>query len=552
MNRAGSDDEPPVLPLLEKSWRLLAQCPPQVHAVYLLGTGPFLLALIYAWNDLVRHPLAGERILGLTLLLAVLFFWMRTCQSYCSASLLRVAEGSGPPRFCRAGLFRTGLLQMLWQGWGLLALLVSLLLVIPTGWVIAFLQSSAALQGDPEKEPASRETVWKACLIWPRQNHFLLAILSLWVLLLFVNFFVLGMVLPGLLKSLVGLDSPFARSPFGLFNSTFFLSLAGLVYLGTDPILRAASVLRIFEGQSRSTGQDLLVRLGRANRSPSRATATALSILLLLALLPQTLPAENDAGIAPPPQAEVEEVREALDRVAARPEFAWRIPQPRADMADEETRWFHRWFTGLLEWTTNMVRSLWEQMQRFVDWVLERVFPDPTSVDTDRERAPFNWTLWVGIFGVAVVAALLWAIWAGARRRRQARGGAMAEAESSPGTTPDLTDETQGAEVLPEEEWIRLAMEAARNQQWRPASRALFLAMLAHLGQRGMLHLAAHKSNRDYERELRRRLDRDDPILPFLTGNRRRFEEVWYGKTPADSRRYDIMFAELERVRETA
>ena len=70
---------------------------------------------------------------------------------------------------------------------------------------------------------------------------------------------------------------------------------------------------------------------------------------------------------------------------------------------------------------------------------------------------------------------------------------------------PDLNEESVTADQLPEDGWLQLARELMERGELRLALRASYLAGLAHLGHRELIHLARHKSNRDYDRELHRR-----------------------------------------------
>ena len=62
----------------------------------------------------------------------------------------------------------------------------------------------------------------------------------------------------------------------------------------------------------------------------------------------------------------------------------------------------------------------------------------------------------------------------------------------------------------------------------RLALRALYLGTLALLNHRGFLTIHACKSNRDYERELRRRA-RNGELSGVFHSNIRSFEQSWYG-----------------------
>ena len=114
--------------------------------------------------------------------------------------------------------------------------------------------------------------------------------------------------------------------------------------------------------------------------------------------------------------------------------------------------------------------------------------------------------------------------------------------------TPDLPAEDLLATQLPEDEWLSLARRLAAAGERRLALRALYLSLLAGLGERGLLAIARHKSNRDYLQELRRRT-RDRPELPGAFGRSvGDFERVWYGAHPVDDGLLAAFQAEREKV----
>ena len=73
-----------------------------------------------------------------------------------------------------------------------------------------------------------------------------------------------------------------------------------------------------------------------------------------------------------------------------------------------------------------------------------------------------------------------------------------------------------------------MADRYASSGDLRLALRALYLGTLALLNHRGFLTIHACKSNRDYERELRRR-SRDSGLSQIFRLNIRSFEQSWYG-----------------------
>jgi hypothetical protein len=81
---------------------------------------------------------------------------------------------------------------------------------------------------------------------------------------------------------------------------------------------------------------------------------------------------------------------------------------------------------------------------------------------------------------------------------------------------PDLSDETLGADLLPEDGWTKLGRELLARGELRLALRAFYLASLAHLAQRNLISLAKFKSNRDYLLELQRRAHSFPDLLDCL------------------------------------
>src|SRR5436190_21100441 len=87
-----------------------------------------------------------------------------------------------------------------------------------------------------------------------------------------------------------------------------------------------------------------------------------------------------------------------------------------------------------------------------------------------------------------------WMLW---RNWKQARQTVTVEAEALPPPV-NLESENVLASQLPENEWLLLAREKMEAGELRLALRALFLATLAHLGEKRLLQIGRSKSNGDY------------------------------------------------------
>ena len=93
---------------------------------------------------------------------------------------------------------------------------------------------------------------------------------------------------------------------------------------------------------------------------------------------------------------------------------------------------------------------------------------------------------------------------------------------------------------------------ARRASPWRLALRAFYLANLAHLASRRLISLAKFKSNRDYERELRRRGHSFPGLLSMFGDNVLVFDRIWYGMHEINQELVQQFLARVEQIRSLA
>ncbi len=98
--------------------------------------------------------------------------------------------------------------------------------------------------------------------LWPKQNHLLLAVLSLVAGVLWLNAAIAVFTAPQLLKMFLGIETTFSRSGiWSMFNTTFLAVTVALAWLALDPLVKAVYTLRCFRGEARQDGADLLAEL---------------------------------------------------------------------------------------------------------------------------------------------------------------------------------------------------------------------------------------------------------------------------------------------------
>jgi heme exporter protein D len=254
---------------LEQATHLLRATPARDYVVWLIGTGPFALGLLYFWADQSRSITAAERLPVSALGLGMLFLWARLTQSLFAARLHARLSGSSDAldQASWPSLKRFLVPLVVWQAMALALLPLALILVVPFPSYLAFQQSlivtvhQARGSAGHNLRMALRQSGYR-----PQQTS---GESSLLCVMLYT--------LPQLAKLLFGIESPVTLHPATTLNTTFAAAVVVLATLALDPLMKAVAVLRDFEMGSRSTGEDLLAGL---RRIPLRGT---LALLLLFA-----------------------------------------------------------------------------------------------------------------------------------------------------------------------------------------------------------------------------------------------------------------------------
>jgi hypothetical protein len=114
--------------------------------------------------------------------------------------------------------------------------------------------------------------------------------------------------------------------------------------------------------------------------------------------------------------------------------------------------------------------------------------------------------------------------------------------------TPDLRDDGIKADELPANRWIDLAKELIAKGDFRLAMRALYLATLSYLAENELVTIEIYKSNRDYDRELQRRLSDQKDLITAFSETVALIDHVWYGMRKISLSDVESYFTEQERI----
>jgi len=246
------------LELVEEAVHVLRAAPAFCLVAYYLGSVPFLVGLLFFWADMSRSAFAAYHTVEAALGMALLFLWMKTWQAIFARRLRVVLSGHESKSLGAADIARIAVSQAAVHSVGLFVVPLSLIAMIPFGWVFAFCQSATALADDGLAGlPRYSARLLRHSALWPYQNHALLLVLFGFGMVVFLNWTSVCLALPFLAKTLFGIESIYSRSVFSLLNTTFFAAMFGLTYLAVDPLVKAVYLLRCFYGDSLKSGEDV-------------------------------------------------------------------------------------------------------------------------------------------------------------------------------------------------------------------------------------------------------------------------------------------------------
>ena len=525
-------DGKPVLDLIEEAFVLLRTCPPGLVAWYLVGSVPFATGLLVFCGEMAGNPDAAQMLPAASAGLTVLYFWMAWGQARFSAALLAHLQNAPAEPWSFRRNLSLAARQAALQATGLIAIPLASLSLAGLGFVCTFYQAASTLDDGRRSTRELFQAGLSQAILWPTQCFGIFSLLSIFSLVIFVNWMSLIAMGPVLLEMFTGVETVFTRAPGSMINSTLFAAVLVLTFLTIEPLARACTVLRCFYGHSIRTGDDIRARL----RGAGLRAATLLTAAWLACSTPGLAAAEN----APP--ASAEQLDNSIRNVIQQDKYRWRQGREAAEKSQKDKE---RWDEKFRDWWNELrskVRRAWE---RFLEWLNPRRSSAP---GTEGLAALTNQLLLFTL--LAVAAALLAVVTVRVVKSRRNTSAPLTVAQTT--SEPDLNRDDTAPDALPEDEWTRLGRRYFEEGNLRLALRAFYLASLAHLAGRGLVTIARGKSNREYERELGRR-GRGLPGLAVLFGqNVGTFERIWYGWHEADPDVVRGFLANVEQMKTTA
>jgi hypothetical protein len=524
---------------LEDAAHLLREAGLSTVVLHWIGSVPFAFGALAAWRSLTAPRVTEETCAAVAFALTLLLLWM-SCWRAVFAIRLRSRVFRQPPiRWTVTLVLRLVRNQAVFAGFKLWVLPIAGLAVLPLPWVVAFFRNAAVYSDLDLSQSAARAQK----LAWFEQtrNSVAILVLSALALLTFMNFALTLAMLPQLAKTFSGIESVYTRSGLNLvLQPLFFLSALFCTCLAMDPFIQAFYVVRCFRGDSVDTGADLRARLVAVGQSPGprgpvgspgdlQSRASLIATFALLLLVPaHPLAAEIDPG----------DLDRAVHRTLQSREYDWRLPEQSA--GSPRNSWIVSFTDRMVAHARDALRTLAYWVDRLLKWLQGSNAPTPTGAIPGSELVGGLYLLIV-----LVLAGGAFALW-----RMRARRKKSPRTEIVTAVSIDLRDESLTADRLPEEQWYSLAEDCLRQRDLRAALRALFLANLAWLQSHQLIAIHHGKTNREYERELRRRGRAAPEASPLLSQNIDAFERAWYGLHPAGPEDIDQFRLRLQQMKE--
>ena len=532
MLRRKKRSEHPLLHTVEEATQLLRRCDAGTWAWWLVGSAPFAIGLLHFISDMSRAATAAERLPGAALLLALLYWWMKIAHAVFSDRLLRQLRGDTDPAplTLRAKLrFITsqGLIHCT-APW---VLPLSIAAMLPFGWVYAGYHNASVLALSIFRKGGRTRDLIRTALVQSNyrqgQNHGLLVILMAFSGIVWLNWLAGTMLAATLAKMFSGSENAISRNPMMMLGTVVVTATFTASYLVVGPLVKALYVLRCFYSLSRKNGEDIDVAF-RASAVPVAALIATLWLggsSLSMGQAPVNNPPPPPVLSSVDPKALDQHIRQVLKQDV----FQWRMPRdPTKPKPGDEKGWFESFLDDIRRWLKSASDAVGNAFDHWITDKLKQmikglrgahpIISDGSMATPWADAAQLILKVLLAILGLLLAVLLI----------RQWRRLPPVVAQAA---LPEVNLESDQvvATQLPENEWLRLAEEKINSGEFRLAMRALFLATLAHLGERKLLGIVRSKSNGDYVRELSLRA-RDRQDLRGRFGNSVKvFDWAWYG-----------------------
>ncbi len=256
--------------LIDQSLDLLCHKRLALLPLYYCGAIPFMSALVFFINEMSFSVFAASNCLPWAVILSFLFIWKNYINSlFCRKIFIILCTGAKSEskllgeKLSLLDHFRLISAQSLFQSAALIARPISLIF-FTSAWTGAFFNTLCAESGIERgsiMKSLSKSTIdilddsWKLnCL-----QYVFICIFGMTAL----NVGIIILLMPNLLKSVLGIDTPFSLSSgisnyiSMVFNTSFISIVIAISLLFLDPIVKTVFTVRFFYAESQSKAYDI-------------------------------------------------------------------------------------------------------------------------------------------------------------------------------------------------------------------------------------------------------------------------------------------------------
>jgi len=502
---------------LEDAVHLLRRTPLSTLLLHWIGSAPFTLGVLLFWNDITQYRPSNAACVADSLALAALLAWMN-CWRAAFAGRLRAQLGGYPS--APIAVWRMAGCQSLLGASKPIVLPLALLIVFPLAQTVAFYRYASVLAC--RADLSFRQVIARASKlagIERAQSWVVLAAIAFVQLVVTLNVASAIAILPQLVRMLTGYESVFSRGGMSYVeNPLFAMTAVAVGWMAVDPYIQAVYCVMYFRRESLESGEDLRAAL----RGLRLAAPVAAALLCVFAGAARAADA-----VAPEP------LHQSIEQTMQAHEYDWRLPVETA--AQNKPSWLvslvDRAFHGLA-WA---MLQAGHALTNLLRWIFGKL-----TIPETPGAAPAHALSWGIYLAIAVILALAGLLVVRILRARRKKPSVAAEAGAVP---VRLEDEHVTPDRLPEDQWIEMAENCLRDEDYLLALRAFYLANLAWLGRREWIAIHAGKTNREYEGDLRRRARGFAEARGLFSQNIAAFERAWYGL-------HEVAASDVEMFRE--
>jgi hypothetical protein len=517
LTRAGAI--PGAITVLEDAVHLLRQAPLATLLWHWVGSVPFVFGLLLFWSHMWRPRVDESAAVAESLVLALLLIWMSCCRAVFAGRLRRQLGGAKDAPWTGRRVFTLLAGQSFLGATKLVVVPVACLLTFPFADTVAFYRYAAVWADREDQDPLQLiGHARQLAGVEKGQGWAILPILFFLQVLVALNLTLALALLPQLARILTGYETAFSRSGwFFILNPLFWLLSLAVSWMAFDPFVQAVYTVRSFHAESVTTGEDLRAGIRRIH-IPRPAAIQVLAAVCLFMILP----ARAAGSVSPSDAVSPNDLERSARQAMQSHEYDWRLPPPVVN-SRQGPSWIVTAADRVIAGLQSFFHGAGQVIQRFLKWLFEKFGVAPSPQSGSPPVSGLHWSVYL-LTGVAGGAAL-WFAW----RMRRARRASMKTATPEATVRMDHAGEELSPDLLPEEQWLELAVRCLQDGNFRLAIRAWYLAHLAWLGRREFIAIHPGKTNREYEKELRRRARGVAGASQLFAVNMAAFERTWYG-----------------------